>query len=598
MELEFLAALVMVFGVSALSIFLLHSIRIPAIVGFILAGVLIGPHGIGTIKSVHEIEMLADIGIILLLFTVGIEFSLTKLIRMKNIVICGGGGQVALTILVSAAVTYPFVGNLNSAVFLGFLTALSSTAIVLKMLLERGEMDSPQGRTMTGILIFQDLCVVPLMLLIPALSGDSLNITAIAATMLKATGIVGVVLLSARWIVPGPLHQIALTRSRELFLLTVILLCLSVALLTSKFGLSLALGAFLAGMIISDSEYAYEAAAEILPFKDSFMGLFFVSIGMMINTDYLSLNWPGVLLVVLTIFSIKVFTATVSLLSISTPVRTALQSGLGLAHIGEFSFVLAAAGKTSGLISENFFQMFLPASVITMALTPVILGVSPAISTWLASREPLKRLNRIKKEEGSPSKLSGHVIIVGFGMNGRNLARTLRETGIPYVVLELNSTTVGKEKKKGQPIYFGDATNREILHKFGIERAKLLVGAISDPASTRKIVVISRRENPAIHIIARTRYLSEVEDLKRLGADEVIPEEFETSIEIFSRVLHHYSIPKNVITDHMHVIRKDNYKVLRNHDLPEKPVKENALLSEIPRQHSSPQVVEQQPPDS
>jgi CPA2 family monovalent cation:H+ antiporter-2 len=583
MEHAFLNALVIIFGVSAISVFLLHRLRVPSLVGFIAAGCLIGPYGLGFVEDVRAIEILADIGVILLLFVVGIEFSIKDLMKRKKTVLLGGGGQIALTIAVSAALTYPYAGNLRSAVFFGFLVALSSTAIVLKMLLERGEMDTPHGRAMVGILIFQDLCVVPLMLFTPALAGGAVDVLDIALTFLKAAAIIAIVLLAAKWVVPLVLHQVVHTRSKELFLITVILMCMGIALLTSSFGLSLALGAFLAGLVISESEYAMEATAEILPFKDSFMGLFFVSIGMLIDTRYISENWLKVALAVLVIFAIKAASTTASLLAVKAPPRTSVQSGLGLAQIGEFSFVLAAVGRAAGLMSEDSFHLFLSASVITMAVTPFVLKASHPVSLWVASTALFSRWGRTVKEEARPhGRLSEHVIIVGFGLNGRNLARTLKETGIDYVVLELNSDTVREEKKRGEPIYFGDGTSREILHMLGIERARLLVVAISDPASTRKIVAMARKANPSIHILVRTRYLSEVEDLISLGADEVIPEEFETSVEIFSRVLHHYGIPRNIITDSIEGIRNDGYKVLRTQELPKKAFKERqALLSEI-----------------
>jgi CPA2 family monovalent cation:H+ antiporter-2 len=583
METEFLKALVLAVGVSALSIFLFQSIRMPSIVGFIVAGILIGPHGFGIIKNVGEIELLADLGIILLLFTIGIEFSVTNLLRMWKAALCGGGGQITLTILASAAIAYPFIGELNKAVFFGFLIALSSTAIVLKMLFERGEIDSPQGRMMTGILIFQDLCVVPLMLLIPALSGKGVEISAIGTTIIKAAIIIAAALLAAKWIVPELLHRIAHTKSRELFTITIIFMCLGIALLTSKLGLSLALGAFLAGLIISESEYAYAATAEILPLKDSFMGLFFVSIGMLMDVSYTGANLTKVLVVVLVIFGIKALTTAVSVLFASSSPRTAVHAGLGLAQIGEFSFVLAAVGRTAGLISGDSYQLFLSASVVSMATAPFVIGTAPVAAMWLTAKKPLRRLALVKKEEGFPRKQSDHVIIIGFGLTGRHLGWALSTAGIPYVVLDLNADLVRRERKKGHPVYFGDATSREILHKLRIDRSRLLVIAISDPVSTRKILSLVRDENPDVYIIVRTRYVAEVEDLMNLGANEVIPEEFETSIEIFSRVLSIYSVPKNVITDRIEDIRKNSYKVFRTpSELHHKILKErHALLSEI-----------------
>lgn len=584
MELEFLRLLVIIFGVSALAVFLLNRLKIPSIVGFLIAGVIIGPHGLGLVKNVHDVELLAEIGVILLLFVIGIEFSLSNLMRMKKAVIGGGGAQVALTILLSAGAAYLVTGNVNRSVFFGFLIALSSTAIVLKMLSERGETDSPHGRMMVGILIFQDLCVVPLMLFIPAMGGEGINIPVLAIKMGRAALLVAAILLLARWVVPGLLHQVVHTRSRELFITTIILLCLGIALLTSKFGLSLALGAFLAGLVVSESEYAHQATSEILPFKDSFIGLFFVSVGMLMDIGFMSDNCLEIAMAVTAIFSLKVITGMLSTIVIGSPLRTALHTGLGLAQIGEFSFVLAVAGKAVGLITEDFYQIFLSSSVATMIMTPFVLKSAPTVSGWITSRSLLKRASRMRKiSEGQafPRKKSGHVIIVGFGLNGRNLARVLKGADIPYVVLELNSDTVREMKKKGEPIYYGDGTSAGIMQKLGISRARLLVIAISDPTSTRRMVDIARKENPDLYIIVRTRYLAEVDDLKALGANEVIPEEFETSIEIFSRVLHQYQFPRNVITEHIERIRSDSYEVLRKVEIPKKYLVESGMLAGI-----------------
>ena len=571
MEYEFLKSLEVIFIASAAVILLLYKLKIPSLIGFIIAGIIIGPHGVGLIKDIHFIQILAEIGVILLLFTIGIEFSMTKLFRIKKAVLGGGGAQVLLTIGISAALTYLAIGNINKSLFFGFLYALSSTAIVLKLLTERGEVDSPHGHTMVGILIFQDLCIVPLMLLIPALSGDGIDIIDVGAKMGKAAVIIAVVLLSSRWIVPALLHQVVRTKSRELFLTTIILLCLGIALLTSRFGLSLALGAFLAGLIISESEYAHQGISDILPFKDSFMGLFFVSIGMLMDTGFVLENGIRIAEVVALIFILKIITGTVSALLIGNSLRTSVLTGLGLAQIGEFSFVLAVAGKASGLISEEFYQIFLSSSVVTMIITPFMLNAAPSASEWIAARPLLKKLSGKRKTpegEGSPRKKHDHVIIVGFGLNGRNLGKVLKEAEIPYVVLEMNSDTVREMRKKGEPIYYGDGTSQEILHKLNIEKARLLVIAISDPVSTRRIVSIARHANQQIYIIVRTRYLIEVDDLKSLGADEVIPEEFETSIEIFSRVLHRFSFPRNTILDMVNKIRINSYTALRSVELP------------------------------
>lgn len=578
MELEFLKSLVLIFGVSAIVVFALGRLRIPSVVGFLVAGVILGPHGFQFIKNVHDVELLAEIGVILLMFTIGLEFSLKNLMALRSQVLGGGLLQVALTTgLIAVLSFFFFKQRLNVAVFDGFLIALSSTAIVIKLLMDRAEINAPHGRSSVGILIFQDLCVVPFMLLVPVLAGNNGGVEKIAFTMLKSLSVLGIVLFAARWAVPHILHEVVKTRSRELFVITIILLCIGTAFLTSKLGLSLALGAFLAGIVISESEYASQAISDILPFKESFTGLFFISVGMLMNIEFLAANFAMVIAVVFAILILKSIIGMISSYIAGQSLRVSMQTGFYISQIGEFSFVLAVAGKAAGLLTEYAYQMFLSSSVLTMLFTPFIAGVSPSVSAWLVSKPMLKRLEQVKKsrEKGSyPAKKSGHVIIVGFGVNGSNLARVLKESGIPYTVLEMNANTVKKMKKKGEPIYYGDGTSSEILHKMGIQRASVLVVAISDPAATRRIVQISRHENPALYIIVRTRYVAEVDELIRLGANEVIPEEFETSIEIFSRVLHHYHVPKNVITEHIDNIRQGSYSVLRTVELPRKHLAE------------------------
>ena len=585
MELEFLKTLVIIFGASAFVVFLLQKLKVPSIVGFLIAGTALGPHGFGFVQEVRKVELLAEVGVILLLFTIGLEISLKNLKRIRSAVLGGGFSQVLLTLLVTAAIAYPFLGKLNESIFTGFLVALSSTAIVMKMLLDRAEMDSPHGRLSIGILIFQDLCVVPLMLLIPILAGNQGSFPGLLWTMVKSATILFLVIFSARWLVPNILHQIVHTRSRELFVITVILLCLGTALLTSELGLSLALGAFLAGLVISESEYAYQAISDILPFKDSFNGLFFISVGMLMDLRFLSQNPLLILFAVIFILLLKTSTGFFSVHLLGHPVRVSLQTGLQLAQIGEFSFVLAMAGKSAGLITESLYQLFLSSSVLTMLLTPLIVQLSPNISIWISSKRLLERLDRMRKRaerEGFPAKREGHIIIVGFGLNGRNLAEVLKEASVPYVALELNNYTVLEMKRKGEPIFYGDGTSLEILHKLGIDGARLLVIVISDPASTRRIVQIARKSNPRLYIIVRTRYLTEVDDLIQLGANEVIPEEFETSIEIFARVLHQFQVPRNLIFELIERIRKGSYEVLRKVELPVKTLPEKCeVISEI-----------------
>jgi CPA2 family monovalent cation:H+ antiporter-2 len=581
MQIGFLETLLVIFGASAFVVFILNKLKVPSIVGFLVAGAFLGPHGFGFIQNVKEVELLAEIGIILLLFTIGLEISLKNLKRIRSAVLGEGLLQVALTSSATAAILYPFLLRWNQSLFVGFLVSLSSTAVVMRMLFDRAELDSPQGRLSVGILIFQDLCVVPLMLLIPILSGGGGNIFLLSWTMMKSATIILIVIVGATWLVPYILHQVVHTRSRELFVITVILICLGTALLTSKFGLSLALGAFLAGLIISESEYAYQAISDILPFRDSFSGLFFISVGMLMDMAFLNKHFLIILLAVGAVLVLKTASGFVSVRLMRHSFRVSVQTGLYLGQIGEFSFVLATAGKAAGLLTEDYYQVFLSASIFTLLLTPLVISHSPALSIWLSSKKVLKRLNRMRKiaeREGFAPRREEHVIIIGFGFNGRNVAEVLKEMSIPYVVLEVNNDTVLQMKKRGEPIFYGDGASREVLLKLGLDKAKMLVVAISDPASTRRIVQLARKENPRLYILVRTRYTAEVEDLVKLGANEVIPEEFETAIEISARVLHRYQVPRNLILEQIERIRNGSYEALRRTELPIKSLPEKCEL--------------------
>lgn len=576
MELEFLRSLVIILGVSAVVIFVLGRLKISSIVGFLIAGVILGPYGFKLIEDVKEVELFAEIGIILLMFTIGLEFSLRNLLMLRKIVFGGGFLQITITTGIVSLLSYIFLQEyINISIFYGFLISLSSTAIVMKILQDSGELHTPHGRLAFGILIFQDLCVVPLLLFVPFLGGNGGNTVSFAFILLKAALFIGALLFSTYWAVPRMLHEVVSIRSRELFVITIILLCIGTALLSSFMGLSLALGAFLAGIVISESEYAAQAIADILPMKESFIGIFFVSIGMLMDLQFLMSNLSYAIVIVLLILLIKIIAVALSACITGHSLRSSVQTGFYISQVGEFSFILALAGKSQDLMTESMYQIFLSASIITMILTPFMIKASPYISTMFVSRNILERWRKVRGEwESSTERRAEHVVIIGFGVNGRNLARVLKETEIPYVVLELNNNTVRRMKKKGEPIYYGDGTNREILHKLGIRTARILVVAISDAAATRRIVQIARLENPDLHIIVRTRYVTEVNHLVKLGADEIIPEEFETSIEIFSRVLHHYHTPINIIREYIDKIREDSYSVLRDIKLPDKGIAE------------------------
>jgi CPA2 family monovalent cation:H+ antiporter-2 len=563
MDFAILQQLVILLAVAVLIIYFSHKIKFPPVVGFLLTGILIGPGGLALVKDTDTIAVLAEIGVIMLLFMIGIEFTLEELKRIQRNFWLGGGLQVLLTVSAAVLVLVLLKVPLKEAIFFGFLVSLSSTAVVLKILADRGEMGAPQGQLSLGILIFQDMAIVPMIALVPVLSGiRAASPLAILVRFLAGGAIIAAVFIAARFLMPRLLRLIVGTRIREVFLITSLVICLGMAWLTSSLGLSLALGAFLAGVIISESKYSHQVVSDILPFKDVFNSLFFISIGMLLNT---AVVWRSRLIVAAILFSILILKAAIVVLTVRllghSP-RIALVTGLALAQIGEFSFVLAGVGRANGLLPDDFFQLFLASSILTILATPLIIQVSPALA---ARTERAFKWKPRSPEAGreAAEKLQDHVIVAGFGLNGRNLAHVLKEAGIPYLILELNPETVHQAAEEGEPIIFGDASSRTILKEAGIERARGIVIAISDPAMTRRAVRTARDMSRSAFLIVRTRYASEIDGLFSLGANDVIPEEFETSIEIFTRVLDKYFIPKNIIDAQVKVLRGECYGILR-----------------------------------
>lgn len=567
MEIPLLNDIVIIFGLAIAVLFICHRLRVPAVVGFLLTGMFVGPYGFELVRAVHEVEILAEIGVVLLLFTIGIEFSLERLLQIRKSVLMGGSLQVSLTFLAAFIIARQFGQAFGEAVFIGFLVALSSTAIVLKILQERAEVNSPHGRTTLGILIFQDIIIVPMILVTPLLAGATGNLgESVLILLAKGIGIILLVMVGTKWIVPQVLYQVTRTRNQEVFLLSVVVICLGVAWLTSSAGLSLALGAFLAGLIVSESEYSHQALGNILPFRDVFTSFFFVSIGMLLDVGFLFQQPGTIALIALGVLVLKSIIACFATVLLGFPLRTSILVGLALSQVGEFSFILSRTGVEHGLLAGNTYQMFLAFSILSMAATPFIIKLAPRAADIIL-RLPLPKRLISGLYPVAEIKVKGkkdHLIIIGFGVNGRNLARAARLSGVPYAVIEMNPETVRKEQARGEPIYYGDATQEVVLNHVNIKDARIVVIAINDPASTRRITEIIRRLNPKVHLIVRSRYLQEMKPLYELGANEVIPEEFETSVEIFTRVLAKYLIPRDEIEALVVEIRSDDYEMFRS----------------------------------
>lgn len=569
MELFLFKDLLVILGISIVVLLIGHRLRLPPVVSFLLTGVLAGPHGLALVAGTDEVESLAQIGIVLLLFGIGMEFSFKKLVQIKRLFLLGGSLQVGLTILCSCLFAKALDRPWGEAIFLGCLLSLSSTAIVLGLLDQKGESSSPQGRLSISILIFQDMIAIPMILLTP-LIGEGQNGQGVDLALLwplaKGLLILAIVFFCAQRVVPRMLHIIARTRNKELFLLSVLSLCFSVAWLTSSLGLSLTIGAFLAGLIISESEYSNEAISNIFPFQALFISFFFVSVGMLLNIDFVLQQPFTVLAMALGILALKTFTAGLTTIFLGLPIRTAVLVGILLSQIGEFSFVLAKTGIPYGLGNDESYQLFVAVSLLTMAISPILINFSPRLANWVV-RLPLPETLRtgLRKQEGDEKRiLDQHIIIVGFGVSGRNLARSSKLAGVPYTILEMNPDTVREQRQLGEPIHFGDATHLSVLEHLNIQNAKALAVVVNDPIAARRIVKVAREANPSLYIIIRVRYMQEISLLNHLGADEVIPDEFGTSIEIFSRVLRQYHVPDQEINTFITDIRADGYELLRN----------------------------------
>lgn len=570
MHFPVLADIVVIFALAAAVLFVFSRLRIPPIIGFLFTGVIAGPHALGAVTEVEAVEVLAEIGVILLMFTIGLEFSIRDLLRMKKAVLGGGGLQVGLTTAGTLLAALAVGQTAAEGTFAGFLVALSSTAIVLRLLQAQAQMESPHGRASLGVLIFQDVMIVPMMLLTPILAGTAQGSIGMVLLVLlaKSLGAVAIVIVAARWVIPPLMHRVAGTRIPELFFLFIVALCFLVAWLTASIGLSLALGAFLAGMILADSDYALHALGNVMPFRDIFTSFFFVSVGMLLDPAFVLAHPLAVLGLTLAVIAGKAVLAGGAALLLRYPLRTALLTGLGLAQIGEFSFILSRVGVEHGLIGGAEYQLFLAVSVLTMAATPLMMALAPRLADALDRSRQRTDADNVSPDNITTGESAGNscedgLLIIGYGLNGRNLHSAAFAAGIPVSIIEMNPDTVRTEAARGVPILFGDASQDAVLLHSGLREARVAVIAISDPAATARITERIRALHPSVHVIARTRFTSEVPRLFALGADEVIPEEFETAVEIFARTLRRLDIDERAIARQVRQLRDDGYAALR-----------------------------------
>lgn len=583
---DFLSEIVVLIFAAALIAYVCQRVGLVSIVGFLLAGVVIGPHALGLVTDPTLIDAAAEIGVLLLLFTIGIEFSLDKLARIKKLIFVGGGLQVLLVTAVVTAAAVAFGVDWRVGVFTGFLAALSSTAIVTKLLGDRGETNAPHGQSAVGVLIFQDIAIIVMVLLVPALAGGVAGGTSDEATGLmelgialaKAALIIVFVLVFASRLLPPLLEHVARVCSPELFLLTVIAICLGTAYHVGLAGVSIALGAFLAGLLVSQSRFAEHALSEILPLQILFSATFFVSVGLLLDLGFMFRHLPLVFAAIAAVLLVKLVTTFVAVRVVGKAAPVAAASALWLAQVGEFSFVLERAGREVGLtpmgLGPDGSQAFVAATVTLMALTPVF---APLAGRMVARLQRLRAraLGRASAsatatgpddthavDAGHLADMRNHVIVAGFGRGARRLTNVLEGSGIPFAVLTLSPDGAKEAEAQGLPTLRGDYTKRYILEAAGLQRAKMII--VPDDVATlaHRVVAIARPLAPTTRIVACVRTADEAEELIHAGADRVIATELEAVVGLFDDVLRSYQVAPRQILRHEEALRRGVYEAL------------------------------------
>jgi CPA2 family monovalent cation:H+ antiporter-2 len=554
----FLRDLAVVLAASFPVLFLCRRLKLPQVVGFLVTGVAIGPHALGWVREARRVESLAEFGVALILLFVGLEFPIRRLKALGRTSFVGGSLQMALTAAAGFALARVIGASSNEAVFLGLLVSVSSTAVVLPILKQRDELAAPYGRRFLAVALFQDLAVIPILLFLPALvSGSGPGPAAVAGRVVLAIAGVALLVAVARQAAPRLLDAVARMGSRETFTGAVVVLVLAMVLAGEKAGVSAAMGAFAAGIVLGESDHVHEVAATLAPLHDLLSSLFFVSVGMLLEPAFLVSHPLEVGAGVLVLVAVKSVAAFAALRAAGTVPRTAARAALALANVGEFSFVLATTGAALGLLTGDARQTVVAATVGTLVLAPFLVAAGPA----LAVRLP-EAVEAAGEAEGKPH--ARHIVVVGAGLNGTNVARVLQETGIPHVLVDIDPERVAEARREGLDALRADATGPEGLAAAGVARALGLVVTIPDPDACRRVVRLSRMHAPSVRILVRTRYVKEVEMLRRLGADEVIPEEFETSIELVARVLRLLHVPGNVVATQIRLLRDEAYRRLRD----------------------------------
>lgn len=536
-----LRELILTYALALVLIVALARLRIPPVVALIATGAIAGPGGARIVRTQEDVQLLAEIGIVLLLFTVGLDFSLGDFRRVWRRVIGAGILQIGVTAAIVVAILVAATDRpVPLGLFAGLFVALSSTAIVIKELAGRNQLDAPHGRLVVGILLFQDLCVVALLLLVPILSGQT-PLDAVPLAIGRALLAMAAVFLVSRFALPLLLGAVARSGRREAFSLAVVVASVGTGWISSLLGTSMALGAFLGGLVLAESEFSHQAHAEIRPIRDLLASLFFVSLGMLIDGAFLASHWPAVLAMTAFILLLKAGAAAAALRLVATPPRVAVAAALALSQVGEFSFVFGRSGVEAGLVSASDWQTLLAASIATMIVTPTLIGAAPGISRRITTDRG------VAQEAGAMPQLSGHVVVLGFGIGGQLVSRALTELGMRYLVLELNGSAVRAGREKDEPIFFGDATSPDALAAAGVARARAVVLVLSDPDASMLAVRTVRTLAPEVPVIVRARYRKEADRLVEMGATMAVAEEFEASLEVLTQLLSRLQVPGNAV---------------------------------------------------
>ncbi|MBL7164946.1 MAG: cation:proton antiporter [Dehalococcoidales bacterium] len=539
-----------------------HRLRQPIILGYLVIGVAVGPHALGLIGDLELVEAAATIGVALLMFTLGLEISIAQLREVGRIGVWGGITQIVATLALGLIAGYfLFRWPLPQAGLFGLIISLSSTAVCLKILMERGELVSVHGRIMIAILIVQDIGVVVMMVVIPLMSGMTENIPLTLATAAgKALLFIGLAIILGRWGLPWLLGRVGGVRARELFLLTVLVLCLGAAVGTQILGLSIVFGAFLVGLVLRETRFVHQALAEITPLRDIFATLFFVSLGMLLDPLFLINNWQSVALLVVAIITLKLLVVfgTVRLFGFSS--RIAVLTGAGLFQIGEFSFILAQGGVNAGIVSDQFYSLILASAIITMLLTPVTISLIIRLYPKPALMAGSRRV--AAKEVSSPSvsvptEGLDRVVIAGYGRIGGNIAQGLQDAGIPYIVIDLDPERVSEARGSGRPRIYGDATNINVLSKVDLGRAQALVVTYPDPMAVVTTVKTALSINPRLKVLVRVHRAREANELRELGVTELVSPEYEASFRFITRLLNIMGLEAGKRRQILAIIRKD-----------------------------------------